>query len=98
MALGNASETVKRLEKQAVWAIDTSRKGGNVTVRVKANDLLTLCHAYDQASEGNYADQEYALKVLQEDKRKLQEQLEKIAELVDVDSKIWSLAQDHGVF
>ena len=92
-----ALEIAEKFKKQAFARLDQG-KGGSKMLHVEANLLIDLCLAFECAAEGDVANLEYSLKVLMEDKQKLMTALDKIAEKVHVDSEIYEIAMDTGVY
>lgn len=86
------------LKKQAFARLDQGRGGKPKMLQVDANLLIDLCLAFESAAEGDVQNLEYIIKVLSEDKKKLQDVLERISDHVGVDSPVWDMAQDTGVY
>ena len=86
------------LKKQAFARLDQGRGGKPKMLYVDANLLIDLCLAFESAAEGDVSNLEYSIKVLFEDKQKLLKVLDKIAELSDCDSEVYTLAMDPGAY
>jgi len=77
------------LKKQAFAALDTSKKGK--TVRVDYNDLIDVCNALEEASKGDYANLDFSNEINFRRYMGLSKILDRIADIVPVDSKVWNL-------
>lgn len=93
-----AKEIAEKFKAQAFARLDQGKGGKPKMLYVEANPLIDLCLAYECAAEGDVSNLEYSLKVLMEDKQKLMSILDKIAEKSHVDSEIWELAMNTGVY
>ena len=93
-----ALHIAESFKKQAFARLDQGKGGKQKMLYVDANLLIDLCLAFESAAEGDVSNLEYCLKVLSEDKQKLMSSLDKIAEKSHVDSEIWELAMNTGVY
>jgi hypothetical protein len=93
-----AKEIADTFKAQAFARLDQGKGGKPKMLYVDANLLIDLCLAYESAAEGDVSNLEYIIKVLSEDKQKLMEALDKISDKVHVDSDIWELATNTGVY
>lgn len=93
-----AKDIAEEFKAQAFARLDQGKGGKPKKLYVEANPLIDLCLAYECAAVGDTENLEYSLKVLMEDKQKLMAALDKIADKVHVDSEIWGLAMNTGVY
>jgi len=85
----SALKKAARLKKEAFAALDASKKG--TTVRVNYNDLIDVCLAFEEASNGDYANLDFSNEINFRRYMGLSKILDRIADIVPVDSKVWQL-------
>lgn len=93
-----AKEISDDFKAQAFYRLDQGKGGKPKMLYVDANKLIDLCLAYECAAVGDVSNLEYSLKVLGEDKQKLMNVLDKIAQLSDINSEIYKLIATVGVY
>lgn len=84
-------EFAARMYRYGFRALDATKRG-EATLVIPANNAIDVAIAYQAAREGNTADLEWSLAVQAAIATQAQKLLDEIAELAEVDSKIWDLA------
>jgi len=93
-----AKEIAEQFKKEAFFRLDHSKGSKPKMIYVDANKLIDLCLAYKCAAVGDVSNLEYSLKVLYESKEKLLQAMNDISVIVDVESIVYELANNHGVY